>query len=467
MNMNYKINRRSFLKNSALVGALGTIGTTGAASMLTSCKEGSNSSSSKPIKEPGTYYIPDLVDFAIDGKELKAGLVGCGGQGSGITLKFLEAANGITITALGDVFKERIDAFADTLKKEKNIDVPESNRFVGLDSYKHVIDSGVDIVILATPPVFRPIHFQYATEKGKHSFLEKPVCVDPTGYRLIIATAKQADAKNLCVVTGTQRRHQRCYVETYKRVMDGMIGKIVNGIVFWNKTSQSWRQSSRPEWGDGEAMLRNWSNWKWLSGDHIVEQHLHNIDVFMWFSGVKPKTAVGFGSRQRRLTGDQFDNFSVDFEMENGSHMHSYCRQIFGCSGKIGEIFQGTKGTLALNHDFNTAVFKDLDDNIIWEYDFEAEKAKYKQTDPYVLQFVNWINHIRSGKPVNQAPDTAIPNLTAIMGRESSYKGVNVKWDEIIVSPLDYMPKDLNLGKMDMSAFNVEIPGKPDARIKV
>ena len=455
------------MKNSAFVGALGTLGTGGAVSMITSCKDGGNSSASKPLREPGTYYVPDLVDFATDGKELKAGLIGCGRQGSGITLKFLQAANGVTITALGDVFKERIDTFADTLLKENNINVPESNRFVGLDSYKQVIDSGVDIVILATPPVFRPIHFKYATEKGKHSFLEKPVCVDPTGYRMVIATAKQADANNLCVVTGTQRRHQRCYVETHKKVMDGIIGRIVNGIVFWNNAAQSWRQQQQPEWGDGEAMLRNWSNWKWLSGDHCVEQHLHNVDIFMWFSGVKPKTAVGFGSRQRRLTGDQYDNFSVDFEMENGSHMHSYCRQIFGCSGKIGEIFQGTKGTLALNHDFNIAIVKDLDGNVIWEYDFEAEKAKYKQTDPYVLQFVNWINHIRSEKPVNQAPDTATTNLVAIMGRESAYKGVDVKWEEIIASPIDYMPKDLNLGKMDMSAFTVEIPGKPDARIKV
>lgn len=321
------ISRRSFLKSTAMAGALGAIGT-GSASVLTSCAGGSESAAAnKPLKEPGTYYIPELPDKATDGKELKAGVIGCGGRGSGAAFNFLEAGNGVTIVALGDTFQERIDDLAGKLKKEKNIDIPADKRFVGLDAYKQVIDSGVDVVIIATPPVFRPIHFQYATEKGKHSFLEKPICVDPVGYRTIMATAKQAQAKNLCVITGTQRHHQRSYVESYKKIMEGAIGEITGGVVYWNQ-SMLWYRDRQKEWNDCEYMIKDWVNWKWLSGDHIVEQHVHNIDVFTWFSGLKPVKAVGFGSRQRRITGDQYDNFSIDFTMENGIHLHSMCRQI-------------------------------------------------------------------------------------------------------------------------------------------
>lgn len=230
------ISRRSFLKSSAMAGALSAIGGGSAATVLTSCAGGeTQAGANKPLKEPGTYYIPELPDKATDGKELKAGVIGCGGRGSGAAFNFLDAANGVTITALADTFQERVDALADKLKSEKNIDIPADKRFVGLEAYKQLIDSGVDVVIVATPPLFRPIHFQYAVEKNKHCFLEKPICVDPVGYRTIMATAKQAQAKNLCVVTGTQRHHQRSYVESYKKVMEGMIGEITGGIVYWNQ----------------------------------------------------------------------------------------------------------------------------------------------------------------------------------------------------------------------------------------
>ena len=309
-----KFSRRSFLKGSVAAGALSTIGLgTGTTALLTSC---GNSSKTKnvPIKKAGTYYVPDLVDVAKDGQELKAGIIGCGGRGSGAAFDFLSAGNGLTVVALGDVFKERVDNLAERLKNEKEIDIPESKRFFGLDAYKQVIDSGVDVVIIATPTYFRPEQFKYATEKGKHSFLEKPLCVDPVGYRSIIVTAKQAMAKNLCVITGTQRHHQRSYVESYKRIMEGEIGEITGGAVYWNQ-SMLWYNERQKNWSDFEWMIKDWVNWKWLSGDHIVEQHVHNIDVFTWFSGLKPVSATGFGSRQRRITGDQYDNFSVDFVM--------------------------------------------------------------------------------------------------------------------------------------------------------
>lgn len=452
-----QISRRSFLKSSAMVGAMGAIGAGGATSILTSCAGGSSKEANvKAIKEAGTYYIPDLVDMASDGKELKAGVIGCGGRGSGAAFDFLNAANGVTIVALGDVFEDRVNGLADKLKSEKNIDIPQNMRFVGFDAYKQVIDSGVDVVLIATPPVFRPIHFQYATEKSKHSFLEKPICVDPVGYRTIMVAAKQAKAKNLSVVTGTQRHHQRNYVESYKKIMEGAIGEITGGVVYWNQ-SMLWYNDRQKNWSDCEWMIKDWVNWKWLSGDHIVEQHVHNIDVFTWFSGLKPATAVGFGSRQRRLTGDQYDNFSIDFVMDNGVHLHSMCRQIDGCANNVSEFIQGTNGSWSTAD--GETVIKDLQGNVVWKFDSEAEKANFKQTNPYVLEHVNLINHIRSNKPIEQASETAVSNMAAIMGRESAYSGAKVTWEEMTASPLDYTPKDLNMGKMDMSTYVVQVPG--------
>lgn len=453
------ISRRSFLKSTAMAGALSAIGGGSAATVLTSCGGGDAQAggANKPLKNPGEYYIPEMPDKAPDGKELRAGVIGCGGRGSGATFNFLNAANGLSIVALADTFQEKVDALADKLKSEKSIDIPAEKRFVGLEAYKQLIDcDDVDVVIVATPPLFRPIHFQYAVEKNKHCFLEKPICVDPVGYRTIMATAKQAQAKNLCVVTGTQRHHQRAYVESYKKVMEGAIGEITGGIVYWNQP-MLWYRERQAGWSDCEWMIKDWVNWKWLSGDHIVEQHVHNIDVFTWFSGLKPVKAVGFGSRQRRLTGDQYDNFSVDFTMENGIHLHSMCRQIDGCADNVSEFIQGTKGSW--NSD--TMEIKDLAGNVVWKYDSEKEKAEHQQNDPYTLEHVDWICKIRAGKVIEQASETAVANMAAIMGRESAYTGAETTWDAMTASPLDYTPKDLNLGSMDMTSFTVPVPGKP------
>ena len=451
-----KLTRRTFIKTSAVAGAVGVIGT-GSAGFLTSCSsDKKGKSANTPLREPGAYYIPELPDTATDGKELKAGVIGCGGRGSGAAMNFLNAANGVTIVALADVFQDRVDELAGKLKSEKNIDIPAEKRFVGLDAYKQVIDSDVDVVLVATPPFFRPEHFKYAVEKGKHSFLEKPLFVDSVGYRTLVAAAKQAQAKNLCVVTGTQRHHQRSYVESFKQIMNGAIGEITGGVVYWNQ-SMLWYRDRQPGWSDFEFMVRDWVNWKWLSGDHIVEQHVHNIDVFTWFSGLKPVSAVAFGSRQRRVTGDQYDNFSVDFTMENGIHMHSMCRQIDGCANNVSEFIQGTKGSWSSN---GGHVIKDLAGNVVWQYDGEAEKTNFKQTDPYTLEHVDLINHIRAGKTIEQASETAIANMAAVMGRESAYSGAETKWDEMTAAALDYTPKDLNMGKMDMTGFTVPVPGK-------
>ncbi|MFA5651735.1 MAG: Gfo/Idh/MocA family oxidoreductase [Proteiniphilum sp.] len=451
-----KVTRRNFLKTSAVAGAVGVIGT-GSAGVLASCSGGTNSrkSGNSPLREPGSYYIPDLPDLAADGKELKAGVVGCGGRGSGAAINFLNAANGVTVVALGDVLQDRVDGLATKLKEEYDIEIAADKRFVGLDAYKQVIDSDIDVLIDCTPPFFRAEHFKYAVDKNKHCFLEKPICVDPVGYRTIMAASRQAEAKKLSVVTGTQRHHQRSYVESYQQIMNGAIGEITGGVVYWNQ-NMLWYRDRQPQWNDFEYMVRDWVNWKWLSGDHIVEQHVHNIDVFTWFTGLRPAKAVGFGSRQRRITGDQYDNFSIDFTMENGIHLHSMCRQIDGCANNVSEFIQGTKGYWTSEGGCRIV---DNQGNEIWKFDYDAEKANFQQIDPYTLEHVNLVNCIRGNQPIEQASETAVSNMAAIMGRESAYTGQETTWESMTASALDYTPADLQIGQMDMSGFTVPVPG--------
>ena len=445
-----KMSRKDFLSLSAMAGVTGLVGSS---SLLTSC--GEKGPVYTPLKEAGTYYIPVLNDKADDGKELKAGVIGCGGRGSGAIFDLLAAANGIKVVALGDTFADRLNGLKDRLAKANQV-VADDKCFVGFDAYKKVIDSGVDMVVIATPPAFRPIHFQYATEKGVHSFLEKPIAVDAKGYRTIMATAKQATAKGLSVVTGTQRHHQRPYVEAYQKIQEGLIGEITGGNVYWNQ-SMLWYKNRDKAWSDTEWMIRDWVNWKWLSGDHIVEQHVHNIDVFLWMSGLKPVKATAFGGRHRRITGDQYDMFSVDFEMENGIHLHSMCRQINGCANNVGEFIQGTKGSW----NSYTHEIKDLAGNVIWKFDEEAAKAQYQQHNPYVLEHVDWVNHIRKGTAHDEATQCAISCLAAVMGRESAYSGASTTWDEMSKSTQDYMTEFKHeLGKQDMDKCVVMVPGK-------
>ena len=448
------MSRKDFLSLSAIAGVSTLVGSS---TLMTSC--GEKGPVYTPLKQPGEYYVPVLNDKADDGKELKAGVIGCGGRGSGAIYNLLAAANGIKVTALGDTFADRIfheqHGLKNKLAKNGQV-VADENCFVGFDAYKKVIDSGVDMVIIATPPAFRPIHFQYATEKGVHSFLEKPIAVDPKGYRTIMATAKQAQAKNLSVVCGTQRHHQRPYVEAFQKIQEGYIGEITGGNVYWNQ-SMLWYRERQPQWTDTEWMIRDWVNWKWLSGDHIVEQHVHNIDVFLWMSGLKPVKATAFGGRHRRITGDQYDMFSVDFEMENGIHLHSMCRQINGCANNVGEFIQGTKGSW----NSYTHEIKDLAGNVIWKFDEEAAKAQYQQHNPYVLEHVDWVNHIRKGTAHDEATQCAISCLAAVMGRESAYSGASTTWDEMSKSTQDYMTEFKHeLGKQDMDKCVVMVPGK-------
>ena len=448
------INRRDFLSSAAMLGAAGTLG---AGALLPSCNN-NKGTVLEPLRPEAEWNLPadPLPDKAIDGKELKVGLIGCGGQGTGDLVNLLNAADGIKVAALGDMFEDRIERCRNTLKRQGNQEVPDNMCFLGFDAYLKVIDA-VDMVMLVTPPVFRPLYFKAAVAAGKHVFLEKPLCVDPAGARSIMATAKQADTQGLCVVTGTQRHHQRVYTESYKQIQSGLMGKIVSGNVYWNQ-SKLWHRTKNAEWTDMEWMIRDWVNWTWLSGDHIVEQHVHNIDVFNWFSHLKPVKCVGFGARHRRLTGDQYDMFSVDYIYEGDVHVHSMCRQIDGCHNDIWERIQGTKGIWMYNG--VNGVITDLKGNELWEFDFEKEKEEFTQTNPTVLELANWVNCIRTNKPINQAEETAISTLVAIMGRISAYTGAEVTWDQVMAMNMDLMPEKLEFINMDMKQYIIPVPGK-------
>ena len=436
--------RRGFLSSTAL-GALGTIG---AAALITSCTKS---------KKLGEAIVPPLLDQAPDGKPLRAGLIGCGGRGSGAATDFLSAGPNLQIVALGDLFEDRLKECRDILKKEKNVDIADDKCFIGFDAYQKVIACDVDIVILATPPHFRPMHFAAAVEAGKNAFLEKPVAVDPVGARSIMASSKKAEAKGLTVVCGTQRRHQREYVETYKQVMNGAIGELVSANVYWNQ-SQLWFKSRQEGWSDMEWMLRDWVNWSWLSGDHIVEQHVHNIDVVQWFMGKHPVKAVAFGGRHRRVTGDQYDMFSVDYVFEDGKHLHSMCRQIDGCENNVSEYIIGTEGyTNCQDKIFN------FDGSVKWEYkypvDDKGEKDKTKMISPYIQEHIDLVTYIRQNTPVVEAETCAVSTLTGIMGRLSAYSGKQVTWEEMMSSPLELKPKEYALENQDMASYIVPVPG--------
>ncbi|MFC2077146.1 Gfo/Idh/MocA family protein, partial [candidate division KSB1 bacterium] len=400
------ISRRNFIGTAALAGvALAACGKTGT-------KSGSD------------IYIPTLYDQAPDGPVLKAGLVGCGGRGTGAAWDFLRAGPNLQIVALADTFKDRVDSCREQIKKRSGQEVPASRCFVGLDSYKKVLDTDIDVVLMATPPYYRPVQFAAAVEAGKHVFIEKPMGVDPVGCRSVMQTASIAKTKGLNVMTGTHRRHWEKYTETLKRILDGAIGDIVAARIYYN-TSQLWYRQRQKGWSNLDWMIRDWVNWRWLSGDHIVEQHIHDIDAVNWFTGSHPVKAVGLGSRQRRPTGDQYDNFSVDFEFENGMHVQSMSRQIDGCINNVSQTFVGTKGW-ALCRQAEPNVIYRSDGSEVWRYEKESNawaSDNPARIMPYIQEHVHLVRAIRTGEQVNKAYDTAVSNLVAVMGRESAYSG--------------------------------------------
>lgn len=355
-------------------------------------------------------------------------------------INYLDAGPGLEIAALADVFPDRVAAAREQLKKDKGIEVPDSRCFTGFDAYLKLIDSGVDVVLHCTPPHFRPAHFAAAVAAGKHCFVEKPVAVDPTGVRSVLATAEQAAAKGLSVMTGTQLRREASRIEVRNRVLDGAIGDVLSVRAFRNQGAL-WYRTRQDGWSDMEWMLRDWVNWNWLSGDHIVEQHIHHLDGMIWVLGKAPVKAVGMGGRVHRQTGDQYDFFSVDYTFDNGVHMHSTIRQVSGCANLRDETLVGTKGSASLDQG---AIF-DRDGKVAWKFEGEGH-------DALVQEHADFVRAIRLGTPVNTAKDTAIATLVAIMGRESAYTGKAVTYDELMASTVRLGPETYALGPVNIPA---------------
>lgn len=455
-----KISRGQFLSYTAV----GTAGLIGLPAVLTACGGGSGSKSGEaaasPLKSSFEGYAPDLTrGRAVDGRPIKAGIIGCGGRGSGAAMDFLNSANDVSIVAMADVFKDRLEGLRAGIKEKQGKDVADDQIYYGFDAYQKLIDNAdIDMVIVTTPTVFHPDHMKYAVEKGKHVFCEKPASVDAVGTRKVLSACKTAQANNLSIITGTQRHHTPSYVESYRRVREGMIGDIVSGNVYWNQGGP-WFVNRRPEWTDMEYMLRDFFSWNWLCGDHILDQGVHNVDVFTWFSGLKPVSVVGMGGRAQRTTGDIFDHFSLDITYEGGVHCHAMARQIDDCVNNVSETIHGTKGSWSSN-DF---AIRDLAGNVLWQWD-ETEAAKYPEHNGYINEHADLVTRIRENKPICMAEITALSSAACNMGRESAYTGKEYTLESFLASDHSLMVEPLTLGNVGMEKFPVPAPGKSNSK---
>ena len=358
---------------------------------------------------------------------LKVGLIGCGGRGTGAASQALNADPDVALTAMGDAFRDRLDESYNNLLKisPEKVKVADEHKFVGFDAYQQVIDSGVDVVILATPPGFRPDHLAAAVAADKHVFCEKPVAVDAPGIRKVIAAAKQAKEKNLSLVSGFTYRFDNPRRELFSKVLDGEIGDIKtvsstrNGGTLWYKPRQ-------PEWSDTEYQLRNWYYYNWLSGDFIVEMIVHSLDMMSWAMGDQvPLRATGSGGRQARTEekwGNIYDHFAVEYEYDNEVRGFNFCRQQEGCSTRNTVEIAGTEGNAYVGSDD----FKITGKN---PWRFEGEK-----NDPYQTQHDELFASIRESKPINHGDFMANSTMLAILGRMVGYSGQTITWEEAMNS---------------------------------
>jgi predicted dehydrogenase len=386
---------------------------------------------------------------------IKVGLIGCGDRGKGAAENCLQSAPGVTLWALGDAFEVHLKAghrHLENLAKEdakikelgNKVDVGD-RLYAGLDAYQRVLDSGVNYVILTTPPGFRPLHLEAAVAKGVSIFTEKPVGTDAPGLRKVFRAYETAKSKNLAIAAGTQRRHQAPYIETIKRIHDGAIGDVVGGRCYWMQ-GILWNRMPPPELKtDVQKQMWNWYNYTWVCGDHIVEQHVHNIDVLNWAIGTHPISAVGMGFRTRNdpRYGIIYDFFAIDYEYPKGVHTLSMCRQISNCKNEIGEYLQGTQGQCHVN-----------------AYNINGKQvASEAPISPYVQEHTDLIESIRSGKPINELKNVAESTLSAIMGRMSAYTGQQITWEKALNSKEQLMPDNLTWDTK-LPDWQLAIPGK-------
>ncbi len=400
---------------------------------------------------------------------IRIGVIGCGGRGTGAVLdaigattKVIYSESGHTedvavnakinrkdvqVLALADLFPDRVTACRGNLKK-LGINLPDEACFSGFDAYQKLLAiSDINYVILSTPPHFRPLHLKAAIEAGKHAFVEKPIAVDGPGVRMALEACEAAQKKNLGVLAGTQRRHQKSYQETIRRIQEGALGELIYGRCYFN-IGGLWMIKREAGWSDMEWQIRNWLYFTWLSGDHIVEQHVHNLDMMNWIIGAHPMKATSLGGRQARVDpayGHIYDHFAVEFEYPNGVRVFSQCRQIDGCENKIEDAMVGSKGTSNCE---NRIVGKGTES---WRY-------REKDVNPYQQEHMDLIASIRAGKPINEGKSVAESTVTAIMGRESAYSGKSVTYEQVLNSPRRLGPEKYEFGPLPVA--EVAIPGK-------
>ena len=387
--------------------------------------------------------------YAAGSDTIRVGVIGCGGRGTGAAIDCMNAAPGVEVVALGDLVSDRVESCLKKLREAHpdKVKVTPATCFTGFDNHKKVCAiPDVNLIVTAAPPGFRPIHLKAAVDAGKNVFMEKPVAVDPVGVRSVIASSELAGQKGLAVVTGTQRRHQKKYLEIMKRVHDGQIGEVVGGQCYWNQ-GDLWVRKQDPGMSEMEWQCRNWLYFSWLSGDHIVEQHVHNIDVMNWALRGLPVKIMGMGGRQQRTApeyGNIYDHFAVEFEYRNGVRVLSMCRQIPGCAERVEERIVGTKGV--------AFGFGEIQGPNAWK--FEGDDP-----NPYVVEHTDLIASIRGGKPLNEGRRIAESTLCAILGRMSTYTGRAISWDwGINSSKLDLSPKKYEFGPNPVDP--VAVPGK-------
>ena len=381
---------------------------------------------------------------------LNVGVIGCGGRGTGAARDALEASEDTRIVALADLFQDRVDGCRNNLAAlGPRAEVGPARCHAGVDAFERLLAEAGDGVILATPPHFRPEHFEAAVNAGKHVFMEKPVAVDPAGIRRVLASGEAADAANLRVVAGTQRRHEASYNAAMAAVADdGVIGDIVAARCYWNMGGL-WVKKPRPEWTDMEWQIRNWLYFTWLSGDHIVEQHVHNLDVVNWAMGAYPVKALGVGGRQARTGpeyGHIFDHFAIEYAYPGDRFLLSMCRQQDGCPGRVEEVIHGTTGHITLRPGFAVA-----EGRTPWRFDG-------RNRNPYVQEHADLQAAIRDGRPLNEAAQVAYSTLTAIMGRMAAYTGQEVTWEQAFNSRLDLTPPAYEFGSIEVPP--VAVPGR-------
>ena len=373
-----------------------------------------------------THAVPRAFGATTGSDRIRVGLIGCGGRGAGAAKNCLDAAPGVEIVALADLFPRQTERLRERFK------VPAEMCFHGFDNYLKLLATDVDLVILAAPPGFRPSHFAAAVAAGKHVFMEKPVAVDPVGARAVIEASRLAKQKGLGVGVGTQRRHQASYLEVMKRIHDGDLGELVGGQCYWNGDSIWFRE--KKEWladlTDFEWQCWNWYHWDWLCGDQIVEQHIHNIDVMNWAYGGPPVKFSGMGGRQNRgsIPGNIWDHFAVELEYANGSRVTSFCRHAPKTMGRVGERVVGTKGT---------------SDPSRWIKGSKPYEFTGPAVDPLVQEHTDLITSIRANNPINDGIRIAESTLTAIGGRMAAYTGREISWSWLLNgSKLDIFPKN-------------------------